>query len=112
MRSSYREEDVILLLKDITGMVEPQSTKERERLIQAGRHYCEMLPIEYVPSEKYMEAYREALELCKACGFGGGKTGGKIIAERGKMLFWSLLPGREYLDWDFIKHYIAKRWER
>ena len=62
MRSSYKEEDVILLLKDITGMVSPQPTKERERLIQAGRHYCEMLPIEYVPSEKYMQAYRDALK--------------------------------------------------
>ena len=52
MRSSYSKEDVILLLKDITGLVQPQPTEERERLIQAGRHYCEMLPIEYVPSEK------------------------------------------------------------
>lgn len=62
MRSSYLEDDVILLLKDITGLVEPQSTEERERRIQSGRHYSEMLPIEYVPSEKYMEAYRNALD--------------------------------------------------
>lgn len=62
MRSSYREDDVILLLKDITGMVEPQSTEEREKLIQSGRHYSEMLPIEYVPTDQYMQVYREALE--------------------------------------------------
>ena len=31
MRSSYSEEDVILLLKDITGMVEPQPAKVREK---------------------------------------------------------------------------------
>ena len=62
MRSSYLEDDVILLLKDITGLVEPQNTEERERRIQSGRHYSEMLPIEYVPSEKYMEAYRNALD--------------------------------------------------
>lgn len=61
MRSSYREDDVTILLKDITGIVEPQPTEERERLIQSGKHYCEMLPIEYVPSSRYMEAYREAL---------------------------------------------------
>ena len=48
MRSTYSEEDVILLLKDITGLVEPQGTQERELLIQSGKHYCEMLPIEYV----------------------------------------------------------------
>ena len=57
MRSSYKEEDVILLLKDITGLVEPQPTAVRERLIQAGTHYSEMLPIEYVPTQKYMEVY-------------------------------------------------------
>jgi len=62
LRSSYKESDVIFLLKDITGMVNPQPTEEREKLIQAGKQYCEMLPIEYVPSEKYMEIYKEALE--------------------------------------------------
>lgn len=63
MRSSYKKEDVNLLLKDITGLVKPQPTEEREKLIQAGRHYCEMLPIEYSPSEKYMQAYEEALRV-------------------------------------------------
>ncbi len=62
MRSSYRMEDVILLLKDITGLVQPQPTEEREKLIQSGRHYSEMLPIEYVPTDKYMAVYRETLD--------------------------------------------------
>lgn len=66
MRTSYRKEDVTLLLKDITGLVQPQPTQERERLIQSGRHYCEMLPIEYVPTEKYMQVYEEALKACAA----------------------------------------------
>ncbi len=112
MRSSYREEDVILLLKDITGMVEPQSTKERERLIQAGRHYCEMLPIEYVPSEKYMEAYREALQLCKACGFGGGKTGGKNHCRKREKCCSGLSCQGGNTDWDFIKTLYCKKMER
>lgn len=62
MRSSYLAEDVVLLLKDITGLVHPQPMEERERLIQSGRHYSEMLPVEYVPTEKYMGVYREALD--------------------------------------------------
>ena len=66
MRSSYREEDVVLLLKDITGLVEPQPTHEREKLIQSGRHYCEMLPIEYVPTKRYMQVYQEALRIYAA----------------------------------------------
>ena len=37
MNSSYRTEDVTLLLKDITGQVEPMSTQEREKQIQAKR---------------------------------------------------------------------------
>lgn len=61
MQSSYLKKDVTLLLKDISGMVEPLPTKEREKLIQQGTHYCEMLPIEYVPSQKYMNEYKEAL---------------------------------------------------
>ena len=48
MRSSYSEEDVILLLKDITGMVEPQPAKVREKLIQSGKHYSEMLPLSLI----------------------------------------------------------------
>lgn len=63
LRSSYKKDDVILLLKDITGMVTPQPASERERLIQSGRHYCEMLPVEYVPTEAYMRVYEEALRI-------------------------------------------------
>lgn len=63
MFGTYKEGDVTVLLKDITGMVEPQSTQERERLIQSGRHYCEMLPIEYEPSQEYMQAFEAALEM-------------------------------------------------
>lgn len=67
MRSSYSEEDVILLLKDITGMVEPQPAKVREKLIQSGKHYSEMLPVEYVPTDQYMQVYHNAAEtLCEA----------------------------------------------
>ncbi len=61
MFSTYKKEDVVILLKDITGLVEPQSTEEREKEIQGGRHYCEMLPIEYEPSEAYEKAFEDAL---------------------------------------------------
>ena len=80
MRSSYMEEDVTLLLKDITGLVKPQPTKERERLIQSGRHYSEMLPIEYVPTREYMEAYEDALRVyARDTAQAVGKLGDKII---------------------------------
>lgn len=63
MRSTYSEEDVTILLKDISGMVEPLGTKEREALIQSGIHYSEMLPLEYKPSEKYIEIYNKSLSV-------------------------------------------------
>ncbi|WP_026657816.1 cysteine protease StiP family protein [Butyrivibrio sp. AC2005] len=63
MKSSFRDEDVTLLLKDITGIVEPLPTKEREQRIQKGTHYSEMLPLEYKPTEKYIQIYEETLEV-------------------------------------------------
>ena len=63
MKSSYIDDDITLLLKDITGLVEPLPTKEREKKIQSGTHYSEMLPLEYRPTDKYIEIYEKALEV-------------------------------------------------
>lgn len=60
--TSYSPKDVTILLKDISGMISPSSTEEREKRIQSGTHYCEMLPIEYTPSEEYMKIYEYALK--------------------------------------------------
>ena len=85
MRSSYSEKDVVLLLKDITGLVKPQPTQEREKLIQAGRHYCEMLPVEYVPTEKYMQVYDTALKnYAGAVANAVGNLADKVVKCRGE----------------------------
>lgn len=62
MFSSYKPHDVEILLKDITGMVQPLGTRERELRIQSGVHYSEMLPIEYMPSAQYLKTFYEALD--------------------------------------------------
>lgn len=62
MRSSYDTKDVTLLLKDITGLVEPLPAEKREPLIQSGVHYSEMLPLEYEPSCEYVREYENAVE--------------------------------------------------
>ena len=54
-------EGVTLLLKDITGQIEPLGTQARERKIQSGTPYYEMLPIEYEPTPAYLHAYQDAL---------------------------------------------------
>ncbi|GHV27672.1 hypothetical protein FACS1894167_03090 [Synergistales bacterium] len=59
---TFLPEDVTVLLSDITGQIEPLPTKERERRIQSGVHYSEMLPLEDKPSERYLQEYRRALE--------------------------------------------------
>ncbi len=61
MFSTYKESDVTLLLKDITGMVEPLPSSKREPLIQSGVHYSEMLPLEYRPTAEYMLVYQNSL---------------------------------------------------
>lgn len=63
MKTSYREEDIILLLKDVTGMLAPLDTWEREKRIQSGVHYSEMLPVEYAPSPEYLALYQESIAL-------------------------------------------------
>ncbi len=85
MRSSYSENDVILLLKDITGLVEPLPAKVREKLIQAGRHYSEMLPVEYVPTEAYMKVYQESLQTFAAPVANAiGNLADRIMEQRGR----------------------------
>lgn len=84
MRSTYNPEDVTLLLSDITGRVQPLPAQERERLIQSGAHYCEMLPIEYVPTSRYMEIYQQALHHYAAdTAHAVGRLAEKIIAKKG-----------------------------
>lgn len=63
MFGTYRPEDVTILLKNITGQVEPLPTGRRERLIQSGVHYSEMLPLEYEPTKEYLDAFFQALRL-------------------------------------------------
>lgn len=112
MRSSYSEKDVILLLKDITGLVTPQPTEEREKLIQSGRHYCEMLPVEYVPSEKYMEAYREALKnYSKPTAIAVGRLADKIIADRGREVVLVSLARAGIPVGILLKRYIKMKYD-
>lgn len=61
VRTSYKPEDCLVLLKDLTDDMKELSTEEREKLIQSGTHYSEMLPKEDAPSEEYEALYEKAL---------------------------------------------------
>lgn len=111
MRTSYKKDDVNLLLKDITGLVAPQPTEERERLIQQGRHYCEMLPIEYVPSPKYMEVYQSALtNYARPTALAIGILADKIIAAKGKEVVLVSLARAGIPIGILLKRYIQKKY--
>ena len=85
MRTSYKQEDVIVLLKDVTSKMTPLSTEEREKRIQQGIHYSEMLPLEYSPSKEYMALYYQALHYhSKTTAQAVMCLGDKIISKKGK----------------------------
>jgi hypothetical protein len=60
---SYKPEDAIFLLKDLSSIPLERGTEDREEAIQSGTHYSEMLPIEYRPSEAYIRLFHETLEV-------------------------------------------------
>ena len=61
VKTSYSKDDVIVLLKDLSTVMKEMSTDERERAIQSGVPYSEMLPEEKAPSEEYEQLYELAL---------------------------------------------------
>ncbi|QOS77094.1 cysteine protease StiP family protein [Paenibacillus sp. JNUCC31] len=58
---SYDSSDVVFLLKDLSNIHLEKETGEREHAIQSGVHYSEMLPVEYHPTDEYMELFHDTL---------------------------------------------------
>ncbi len=59
---SYDPKDVIFLLKNLNGLLAETDLQTRERNIQSGGHYSEMLPIEYKPTKEYMDLFHQTLQ--------------------------------------------------
>jgi hypothetical protein len=110
-RGTFRPADVTLLLSDITGLLEPKPTEEREKLIQSGIHYAEMLPLEYRPSERYLAEYSRALE-----NFAGetadavARVSGKIYALKGGDVVLVSLARAGTPVGILIKRYLRRRY--
>ena len=111
MDSGFLKDDVILLLKDITGLVEPLPTAEREKRIQSGTHYSEMLPLEYRPTDDYIRIYEESLRV-----FGQntadavGRVSDKIVQEKGKDVVIVSLARAGTPIGILIRRYIRKKY--
>ena len=112
MFSTYRPQDVKILLKDISGLVEPLGTREREKLIQSGRHYSEMLPIEYEPSEKYLKTYFNALnKYSKITAAAVKSVSEKIFRDKGKKIVLISLARAGTPIGILIKHCLEKNFQ-
>ncbi len=111
MDSGFLKDDVILLLKDITGLVEPLPTAEREKRIQSGTHYSEMLPLEYRPTNDYIRIYEESLRV-----FGQNtadavcRVSDKIVQEKGKDVVIVSLARAGTPIGILIRRYIRKKY--
>lgn len=58
---SYRENDVMFLLKKID--MDETDLLNKEEMIQSGKkHYSEMISKEYAPSKRYLEVFYQSLE--------------------------------------------------
>ena len=111
MFSTYHSYDVHILLKDITGKVNPMDTEKREQLIQQGHHYSEMLPIEYEPSKQYLQAYYDALErFSKITANSVAIVGEKIYEQKGKDLVLVSLARAGTPIGILIKRYLRKKY--
>lgn len=60
--SSYDPAECRWLLTDLSHVQLEVGTEDREELIQGGRHYAEMLPVEYQPDAAYTALFARVLE--------------------------------------------------
>lgn len=112
MQSSYNSSDVTLLLKDITGLVKPLSTEKREELIQGGFHYSEMLPLEYKPTEKYIDAYNVSLNnYAQITADAVCQVSEKIYSAKGKNIVLVSLARAGIPIGILIKHYLSNKYK-
>ena len=58
---SYDPVEVTWLLTDLSEVALEVPTEDREELIQGGRHYAEMLPVEFQPDAAYTALFHRAL---------------------------------------------------
>lgn len=81
---SYPADDVTFVLKDLSHVELEAPLEDREEAIQSGRHYSEMLPIEYRPTERYLALFHETLaESAERVALAAGVTAERVLAERG-----------------------------
>ncbi len=94
MKTSYKQGDVIVLLKDITGELQPLPLAEREKQMQQGIPSSEMLPLEYQPSKAYMALYQQVLSrYSRKTAYAITQLADKILSKKGQRSHF-IIPSR------------------
>ncbi|MFZ5642852.1 MAG: cysteine protease StiP family protein [Bacillota bacterium] len=106
---SYSADDVIFLLKNIGPYIKELGNEERERAVQGGKHYSEMLPVEYKPTREYIDLFHKSLKetvyrLAEATAI----VSETIIKRRGKNLVLVSLARAGTPVGVLIKRYISR----
>lgn len=87
MKSSYREEDVTLLVKDLTGLVTPVSLEEKDKRVANGEYDRSIMIEEYPMSTEYRNiALNYMPDFIKQTSIAVGNVAEQIYAEKGKDL--------------------------
>lgn len=111
MKISYKPEDVIVLLKDITGELQPLPLIKREKQMQQGIPSSEMLPLEYQPSKAYMALYQQVLsKYSRKTAYTIIQLADKIIAQKGTHVTLVSLARTGTPIGILLKRYILKKY--
>ena len=109
---SYSPEDVVFLLKDISGLVPEWDNHKREEAIQSGTHYSEMLPVEYQPRPEYIELFHQMLYATGAkIALAVGIVAEEILRVKGKSLVLVSLARAGTPIGILIKRYLQEKYD-
>lgn len=109
---SYPPSDVTFLLKDLSDVSLERATEEREEAIQSGIHYSEMLPVEYQPTEGYIDLFHDTLRLSsRKVALAVAVVSELIVAQRGLNTVLVSLARAGTPIGVLIKRYISYRYK-
>lgn len=109
---SYKTEDAIFLLKDISNAIQETGTEDREELIQRGKHYSEMLPIEYKPTKEYLDLFHQTLlQTADKVALSVGTVAELILKKRGEHLVIASLARAGTPIGVLIKRYLKYKYQ-
>nr|WP_229263960.1 cysteine protease StiP family protein [Cohnella cholangitidis] len=110
---SYKPEDAVFLLKDLSHLALERGTEDREEAIQSGTHYSEMLPMEYRPSEAYIELFHETLQAtARRVALAAAVVSEQILSKRGRNLALVSLARAGTPIGVLIRRYIRRYYDR